>query len=137
MAGDAALLILGLVVLVVGGESVVRGSTRLARALGVSPLAIGLTVVAFGTSAPELAVNVIAAFRDRPAISFGNIIGSNMANIGMIVGATALIRPILIQGVVIARELPMMLLATAAGRLTRLIRKWSRPCGRFARPGKW
>jgi len=80
--------------------------------LGVSPLAIGLTVVAFGTSAPELAVNVTAALGGRGGISFGNIIGSNMANIGLIIGCTALIRPILIGGVVIRRELPMMLLAT-------------------------
>ncbi len=114
MAGDFLLLLVGLSLLLGGGETVVRGATSLARAMGVSPLVIGLTVVAFGTSAPELAVNVIAAWRDRPAISFGNIIGSNLANIGLIVGLTAMIRPIVIQGVVIRRELPMMLLATAA-----------------------
>jgi cation:H+ antiporter len=107
-------LAVGLLLLMVGGESVVRGATGLARALGVSPLVIGLTVVAFGTSAPELAVNVIAAWEDRVGISFGNIIGSNMANIGLIVGCTAIMRPLLITGVVIAREIPMMLLATAA-----------------------
>jgi cation:H+ antiporter len=113
MALDIVELVAGLALLLGGGEWVVRGATRLARALGVSPLAVGLTVVAFGTSAPELAVNVIAALRDRGGISFGNIIGSNMANIGLIIGITALIRPILIGGVVIRRELPMMLLATA------------------------
>jgi cation:H+ antiporter len=113
MVYDVVELIGGLLLLLGGGEWVVRGATRLARALGVSPLAIGLTVVAFGTSAPELAVNVIAALRDRGGISFGNIIGSNMANIGLIIGITALIRPILIGGVVIRRELPMMLLSTA------------------------
>jgi cation:H+ antiporter len=113
MTFDIFELVGGLLLLLGGGEWVVRGATRLARALGVSPLAIGLTVVAFGTSAPELAVNVIAAVRDRGGISFGNIIGSNMANIGLIIGITALIRPILIGGVVIRRELPMMLLATA------------------------
>jgi cation:H+ antiporter len=75
---------------------------------------IGLTVVAFGTSAPEMAVNVIAVSQGAGAISFGNIMGSNMANIGLIVGCTALIRPITIRGVVVTRELPMMLLATAA-----------------------
>jgi cation:H+ antiporter len=80
----------------------------------VSPLVIGLTVVAFGTSAPELAVNVIAAWEGKPAISFGNIIGSNMANIGVIVATTALVRPIPITGLVIAREIPMMLLGTTA-----------------------
>jgi len=110
---DIALLLAGLALLMVGGEAVVRGATGLARSLGVSPLVIGLTVVAFGTSAPELAVNVLAAWSDRPGISFGNIMGSNMANIGAIVGATALLRPIVVTGVVIAREIPMMLLATS------------------------
>jgi cation:H+ antiporter len=114
MTGDLIWLSLGLLLLMVGGESVVRGATGLARALGVSPLVIGLTVVAFGTSAPELAVNVIAAWEDRVGISFGNIMGSNMANIGLIVGCTAIMQPLLITGVVIAREIPMMLLATAA-----------------------
>jgi cation:H+ antiporter len=114
MLADTALLVLGLLLLLGGGEALVRGATGLARRLGVSTLVIGLTVVAFGTSAPELAVNVIAALRGRGEISFGNIIGSNMANIGLIVGCTALIRPILIQRVVIYRELPMMLLGTAA-----------------------
>jgi len=114
MAMEILLLVVGLAVLMVGGGTVVRGATGLARALGVSPLVIGLTVVAFGTSAPEMAVNVIAAWRDSSAISFGNIIGSNMANIGLIVGCTAFVRPIQITGVVIAREIPMMLLATTA-----------------------
>jgi cation:H+ antiporter len=114
MALDLLWLAVGLLLLMVGGEMVVRGATGLARALGVSPLVIGLTVVAFGTSAPELAVNVIAAWEGRVGISFGNIIGSNMANIGLIVGCTAIMRPLLITGVVIEREIPMMLLATAA-----------------------
>ncbi len=114
MLSDALLLCAGLVLLLGGGEAMVRGATGLARSLGVSHLAIGLTVVAFGTSAPELSVNLIAALQGRGEISFGNIIGSNMANIGLIVACTALVRPILIQRVVIFRELPMMLLATAA-----------------------
>jgi cation:H+ antiporter len=114
MTLDVLVLLAGLALLMVGGEAVVRGATGLARSIGVSPLVIGLTVVAFGTSAPELAVNVIAAWEGRPAIAFGNIIGSNMANIGVIVAATALVRPIPITGVVIAREIPMMLLGTTA-----------------------
>ena len=112
-SSDFLWLAVGIVFLTIGGETVVRGATGLARRLGVSPLVIGLTVVAFGTSAPELAVNVIAAIRGQGAISFGNIIGSNMANIGLIVGLTAILRPIVIKDVVIRRELPMMLLATA------------------------
>ncbi|MDH3518887.1 MAG: hypothetical protein OEM49_00395, partial [Myxococcales bacterium] len=114
MAVDLLLLVVGLALLMLGGEAVVRGATGLARALGVSPLVIGLTVVAFGTSAPEMAVNIMAVLQGRSAISFGNIFGSNLANIGLIVGCTALIRPIQITGVVIAREIPMMLLATTA-----------------------
>lgn len=107
------LLLAGLAMLIVGGDLLVRGATNLARLLGVSELVIGLTVVAFGTSAPELAVNVLAAWEDRGEISFGNIIGSNIANIGLILGVAAMIRPLKIRGQVIRRELPMMLLATA------------------------
>ena len=114
MAWDLLQLIAGLVLLTIGGDTVVRGATGLAKAFGVSTLVIGLTVVAFGTSAPELAVNVLAAWRGEGDITFGNLMGSNMANIGLIVGITALVRPIVITGVVIGRELPMMLLATAA-----------------------
>ena len=113
MEWDVLELLAGLGLLMLGGETIVRGSTGLARTLGVSPLVIGLTVVAFGTSAPELAVNVTAAWQGQGDIPFGNIMGSNMANIGLIVGCTAIIRPIVITGVVIGRELPMMLLATA------------------------
>jgi len=108
------LLFLGLAVLVIGGDLLVRGASTLARVLGVSELVIGLTVVAFGTSAPELAVNVLAAAQNQGDISFGNIIGSNIANIGLILGIAAMIRPLQIRGQVIRRELPMMLLATLA-----------------------
>jgi cation:H+ antiporter len=110
---DFGQVALGLALLLAGGDLLVRGAASLARRLGVSPLAIGLTVVAFGTSAPELAVNVTAAWKDSGEISFGNIFGSNMANIGLIVAITALIRPLEIKGVVTRRELPMMMLATA------------------------
>jgi cation:H+ antiporter len=109
-----AWLALGLVLLVGGGEMLVRSAAQLARAFGVSTLAIGLTVVAFGTSAPELFVNVKAALSDTGALSFGNIFGSNMANIGLIVGLTAFLSPLPIKSVVTRRELPMLLLATVA-----------------------
>ena len=108
------LLILGLSLLTGGGEMLVRGASALARSLGVSPLVVGLTVVAFGTSAPELSVNVAAALKGQTGISFGNIMGSSIANIGLIVGATALVRPLQIHTNVIVREIPMMLLASAA-----------------------
>lgn len=103
----------GLLLLLGGGDLVVRGAASLARRVGVSPLVVGLTVVAFGTSTPELAVNVAAAWGGNGAMSFGNIIGSNMANIGLIISGCALLRPLEIKNVVTVREVPMMLLATA------------------------
>lgn len=111
---DAVILLVGLALLLAAGDILVRGASTLARRLGVSPLVIGLTVVAFGTSAPELAVNVLAALEGSTALSFGNIVGSNIANIALILGCAALIRPLAVQGSVIVREIPMMLLATAA-----------------------
>jgi cation:H+ antiporter len=105
---------LGIVILVVGGELLVKGAAALARGVGISPLVVGLTVVAFGTSAPELAVCVQAAFTDSGTLAFGNIFGSNMANIGLIIGLSAVLHPLPIDHVVIRRELPMMLLALAA-----------------------
>ncbi len=111
---DAIYLLVGIALLVFGGDTLVRGAAGLARALGVSTLVVGLTVVAFGTSAPELAVNVLAAVRGQGEISFGNIIGSNIANIGLILGTAALIRPVDVKLKVITREIPFMLLATLA-----------------------
>lgn len=106
-------LVGGLVLLVVSGHWVVTGASGLARRFGVSPLVVGLTVVAFGTSAPELAVNLVAALRGEGMLSFGNIVGSNLANIGLILGAAALVRPLVIKSRLIGREVPLMLLATA------------------------
>ena len=112
MTQDILILIGGLALLVVGGDAVVRGASALASRFGISPLVVGLTVVAFGTSAPELAVNVTAALDGRGELSFGNIIGSNIANIGLVVGLTALIRPVVMPHAVITREVPMMTLAS-------------------------
>ncbi len=109
---DVLILVIGLVLLLGGGEAVVRGSASLARSFGISDLAIGLLIVAFGTSAPELAVNVTAAFAGETDLSFGNIIGSNMANVGLVVGVCGRIRALEIDSVVVSREIPMMLLAT-------------------------
>ncbi|MCP5059397.1 MAG: calcium/sodium antiporter [bacterium] len=120
MTSDLLTTLVGLALLLGGGDVMVRGASALAHRLGVSPLAIGLTVVAFGTSAPELAVNITAAVRGNGAMSFGNIMGSNMANIGLIVAATALYKPLHVKSPVIVRELPMMLLATAAAAVLGL-----------------
>lgn len=92
-----------------GGELLVRGSARLAGTLGVRPLVIGLTVVAFGTSSPELAASIVAAFRDAHDLVLGNVIGSNTLNIGLILGVTALIRPVQSRLAIIRRELPIMI----------------------------
>lgn len=100
--------------LVGSAEALVRGGSGLARDFGVSPLVVGLTVVAFGTSAPELAVNVGASLHGQGDLSFGNIMGSNIANIGLVIGTFALLRPIRVEGAIIRREVPMMLLATIA-----------------------
>ncbi|MBN2428485.1 MAG: calcium/sodium antiporter [Deltaproteobacteria bacterium] len=110
MAFDFLLLFLGFGLLLGGGELLVRGASALAKSLGVSPLFIGLTIVAFGTSTPELAVNLMATFQGNPGISFGNIIGSNIANIGLILGLAALVRPLTVSGTIISREIPMMAL---------------------------
>ncbi len=112
MAINLLLLLIGLALLLGGGDLLVRGASALAKSLGVPPLVIGLTIVAFGTSTPELSVNLMSAFEGNTDISFGNIIGSNIANIGLIIGISAIIRPLAIEGVIIAREIPMMVLAS-------------------------
>lgn len=91
----------------------VRGASDLAESYGVSPLVVGLTVVAFGTSAPELVINVIGALQGQTALAFGNISGSNLANFGLVLGCAAVISPIALEGKIIRRELPLLLLATA------------------------
>jgi len=111
------LFVLGFALLLGGGHLLVQGASSLARTLGIPPLVIGLTVVSFGTSAPELAVNLTAVLSDKGGISFGNIVGSNIANIGLILGCAALIRPLAIGGIVISREIPMMLLASLAASI--------------------
>lgn len=119
------LITIGITLLVLGGEIMVRGATGLANRFGVSPLVIGLTIVSFGTSAPELAVNIIAAWRGNAELSFGNIFGSNMANIGLVIAVTALVSPLKIRGVVISREMPMMMLATLVASALALDGFWS------------
>ena len=114
---DALLLVLGMLLLVGGGDVLVRGAASLARQFGVSPLIVGLTVVAFGTSAPELSVNVSAVLRGSGELSFGNIIGSNIANIGLVIGLTALIRPVTMHLAIITREIPMMTLVSLVALL--------------------
>ena len=107
----ALLLILGLVLLIKGADWLVDGASALARRYRVSELAIGLTVVAFGTSAPELVVNTFAASNNLPDIVFGNIIGSNVFNLLAILGIAGLISPLAVQSSTVWKEIPLSLFA--------------------------
>ena len=103
----------GLAVLVVGADVLVRGASRLAVSFGVSPLVVGLTVVAFGTSAPEMAVSVGSALAGSPDLAIGNVVGSNIANVLLILGISALITPLLVDEQIIRQEIPIMIGASA------------------------
>lgn len=105
----AAAIVLGFVILVWGADRFVMGAAALARNLGVSPLLIGLTIVGFGTSAPEILVAVMAAFQGSPGLAVGNAVGSNIANIGLILGITALVAPLVFQSDILRREYPILL----------------------------
>jgi len=108
----ALLLVTGIAMLLGGGTMLVQGASRIASGFGVSPMIVGLTVVSFGTSSPELVVNIVGALDGQSDIAYGNIVGSNIANLGLVLGAAALIAPITLHGQLIQRELPLLLLAT-------------------------
>ena len=97
-------LLLGLGALGIGGELLVRGAVSAARKLGVSPLVVGLTIVGFGTSTPELVTSLIAAFEEAPGIAVGNVVGSNIANLLLILGSAALVAPLPLAEVALRRE---------------------------------
>lgn len=101
--------ILGLGLLVVGGEALVRGASRLATAIGISPLVVGLTIVAFSTSAPELAVTVSSALRGQPDIAVGNIVGSNIANVLLVLGLSAVAAPLVVSQQLIRVDVLLMI----------------------------
>jgi len=104
----------GFILLVWGADRLVAGASAFARNLGVSPLIIGLTIVAFGTSAPELVVSGVAAFRGNPGLAVGNAIGSNIANIGLILGLTAIVYPLRVESETLKREYPLLMLIMIA-----------------------
>lgn len=108
-ASEIFLLVVGLALLTLGAELFVRGASALAARLGVSALAIGLTVVAFGTSAPELAVSVRAALSGASDIAVGNVVGSNICNIGLILGLSALIRPAKVHAKIFRLDVPLLI----------------------------
>lgn len=101
----------GLILLVVGGELLVRGAVQVATRFGVSPLVIGLTLVGFGTSTPELVTSVQAALSGSPGIAYGNIVGSNIANILLILGAAAILTPIVVASGALKRDSAVMVAA--------------------------
>ncbi len=98
----------GIALLYLGGEALVTGSSALARKLGMAPLVVGLTVVAFGTSAPELAATLTASSQGVPEVAFGNVVGSNICNIGLILGLAALVYPVAARGRFLWREMPIL-----------------------------
>ena len=128
---DTLLFAFAFVPLTLGADWLVRGAAGLAQRFGVSPLVVGLTVVAFGTSAPELVVSALASLEGRPDVAVGNIMGSTAANVGLIVGVGALIRPIQVHRSVIVRETPLVIIVLslvmvlslndAVGRLDGLV----------------
>jgi cation:H+ antiporter len=117
MTSTLLILVLGLVLLYFGAEGLVRGSSSLALRLGLSPLVVGLTVVAFGTSTPELVVSLKAAYLGQGDISVGNVVGSNICNIGLILGFSALIIPIKVASQIVRIDTPIMIGATGLALL--------------------
>lgn len=109
----AFLFLAGLVLLVGGADLLVRGASRIAAAAGISPLVVGLTVVAFGTSAPELAVTTSASMNGFPDLALGNVVGSNVLNVLLILGVSALVAPLMVQKRVVRLEVPFMIGVTA------------------------
>jgi len=112
-----AALIAGFALLVWGADRFVAGAAATARNLGVSPLLIGLTIVGFGTSAPEILVSVVASLQGNPGLAVGNAIGSNITNVGLILGATALVVPLSVHSRILRRELPILIGTTAVAYL--------------------
>jgi cation:H+ antiporter len=113
MLTPALAIVAGLVLLVWSADRFIEGSASVARHFGMSPLLIGMVIVGFGTSAPEMFVSALSSFQGNPGIALGNAYGSNIANIGLILGLTALISPIAVHSQVLRQELPILILVTA------------------------
>jgi cation:H+ antiporter len=113
LVAHLVLFVLGLIVLAGGAELFIRGAVRVARKLGVSPYVIGLTLVGFGTSAPELVVNLSAALNDAPDLAIGNVVGSNIANVGLILGLAAVVRPLTARMRLLWVEVPLVIAVSA------------------------
>ncbi len=112
MLGNAFEVIVGLLLLVWGADRFVHGAAATARNLGIPPLLIGLTIVALATSAPEILVSIVASLRGEPDLAIGNAIGSNIANIGLVLGVVAILRPVELKSATLRREMPALLAVT-------------------------
>jgi cation:H+ antiporter len=119
-------LIAGLVLLVIGAEILVRGASRLASSLGISPLVIGLTIVAFGTSAPEMAVSIDASWAGQADLALGNVVGSNIFNVLFILGLSALVAPLVVSQQLVRLDVPLMIAASIVVLLMGMDNKISR-----------
>ena len=106
---DVGSVVIGLIILCIGGYAIVSGGVSLARKLRISSMIIGLTVVAYGTSTPELATAILAAFNSHTELILGNIIGSNISNVGMVIGISAIFAPLLISKITVRKWLPIMI----------------------------
>ena len=106
---DVGGVIVGLILLCIGGYAIVSGGVALAKKLQISSMVIGLTVVAYGTSTPELAASILAAFNSHTELILGNIIGSNISNVGMVIGISAIFAPLLISRITVTRWIPIMI----------------------------
>ena len=106
---DVGSVIVGLILLCIGGYAIVSGGVALAKKLQISSMIIGLTVVAYGTSTPELAASILAAFNSHTELILGNIIGSNISNVGMVIGVSAIFAPLLISKITVSRWIPIMI----------------------------
>lgn len=123
------LFITGLVFLIIGAQALVGGASRLATVFGISPLVIGLTVVAFGTSSPELAVSVKSALSGQASIAVGNVIGSNIFNVLFILGLSALIVPLIVSQQLVRLDVPLMIVLSVIVLILALDKSFSRTDG--------
>jgi cation:H+ antiporter len=130
-----AQLIGGFLLLVWGADRLVAGASATARNLGVSPMIIGLTVIGFGTSSPELVVSAVAAFRDNGGLAVGNALGSNIANMGLVLGITAVVYPLKVESRALKREFPMLMLIMLVCFFLALDQSYSRLEGTFLMAG--
>jgi len=126
---NAVYLVGGLALLVIGAEGLVRASTGIAQRLGVTALAIGLTVVAFGTGSPELVLSVTAARAGDSGIALGNVVGSNISNVLLVLGVAALVKPLCVRSELVRREMPLMIAVTMVLWVMLIDGSMSRPEG--------